>query len=217
VRQAYTGLAPAGREAAVAVRSSATAEDLAEASFAGQQDTYLNVVGGSDVVAAVRRCWASLWTDRAVFYRASHGVDPRQVLLAAVVQEMVPAAVSGVLFTANPVTGRRDEAVVELDRGSGVQDPWRVIDVDADEADGRRRVDAESRREEVRALTDLGRREPAPRSNHDARARAAWDPADGRVLDVASTPFDRHRGPPVGKEDGEASCRRDRRPRDVER
>ena len=103
----------------VAVRSSATAEDLPYASFAGQQDTYLNVVGVAQVIDAVRRCWASLWTDRAVSYRASNGIDPRTVRLAVAVQEMVEAEVSGVLFTANPLTGKRRQAVIDASPGLG--------------------------------------------------------------------------------------------------
>ncbi|MBB4914733.1 PEP/pyruvate-binding domain-containing protein [Streptosporangium saharense] len=103
----------------VAVRSSATAEDLPHASFAGQQDTYLNVVGEEAVLDAVRRCWASLWTDRAVAYRAANGIDHRTVLLAVVIQEMVCSEVAGVMFTANPVTGRRHEAVIDASPGLG--------------------------------------------------------------------------------------------------
>ncbi|GIH90265.1 PEP/pyruvate-binding domain-containing protein [Planobispora siamensis] len=103
----------------VAVRSSATAEDLPHASFAGQQDTYLNVVGRDAVLEAVRRCWASLWTDRAVAYRAANGIDHRAVRLAVVIQEMVRAEVAGVMFTANPVTGRRREAVIDASPGLG--------------------------------------------------------------------------------------------------
>ncbi|HEV8636307.1 MAG TPA: PEP/pyruvate-binding domain-containing protein [Chloroflexota bacterium] len=105
--------------APVAVRSSATAEDLPTASFAGQQDTYLNVVGGEALLDAVRRCWASLWTDRAVAYRASNGIDQRAVRLAVAVQRMVDARVAGVLFTANPLTGRRRQAVIEASPGLG--------------------------------------------------------------------------------------------------
>lgn len=116
VLAAYAAL---GTDAAVAVRSSATAEDLAFASFAGQQDTFLNVVGVEAVLAAVRRCWASLWTDRAVTYRAVQGIGPSAVSLAVVVQRMVDAAVAGVLFTANPVTGRRHEAVIDASPGLG--------------------------------------------------------------------------------------------------
>ncbi|MGW0479706.1 PEP/pyruvate-binding domain-containing protein [Nonomuraea sp. NPDC003214] len=104
---------------AVAVRSSATAEDLPFASFAGQQDTYLNVVGEQALLDAVRRCWASLWTDRAVAYRESNGIDHAAVSLAVVVQDMVDARVAGVMFTANPVTGRRHEAVIDASPGLG--------------------------------------------------------------------------------------------------
>lgn len=92
-------------EPAVAVRSSATAEDSAEASFAGQQDTYLGVVGVEAVLDAVRRCWSSLWTDRAVDYRRQQGVPDDGLALAVVVQAMVPADTAGVLFTRDPVTG----------------------------------------------------------------------------------------------------------------
>ncbi|WP_115787132.1 PEP/pyruvate-binding domain-containing protein [Arthrobacter silvisoli] len=116
VRDAYLSLGP---DAAVAVRSSATAEDLPFASFAGQQDTYLNVVGADAVLEAVRKCWASLWTDRAVSYRASNGIDHAAVSLAVVVQLLVDAATAGVLFTANPVTGRRHEAVIDASPGLG--------------------------------------------------------------------------------------------------
>jgi phosphoenolpyruvate synthase/pyruvate phosphate dikinase len=81
----------------VAVRSSATAEDLPELSFAGQQETYLNVQGGAAVQAAVQRCWGSLWTPRAIGYRLQHGIDQRAVSLAAVVQRLVPAEAAGIL------------------------------------------------------------------------------------------------------------------------
>ncbi|MGR6916311.1 PEP/pyruvate-binding domain-containing protein [[Actinomadura] parvosata] len=108
-----------GDDVPVAVRSSATAEDLPFASFAGQQDTFLNVVGAEAVVQAVRRCWASLWTDRAVAYRESNGIDHAAVRLAVVVQVMVDARVAGVLFTANPVTGRRHESVIDASPGLG--------------------------------------------------------------------------------------------------
>jgi len=103
----------------VAVRSSATAEDLPFASFAGQQDSYLDVIGADAVVAAVRRCWASLWSDRAVAYRSAYGISNRDVGLAVVVQAMVDAATAGVLFTANPVTGTRTETVINASPGSG--------------------------------------------------------------------------------------------------
>jgi phosphohistidine swiveling domain-containing protein len=118
--QAITGAyRTLGASVPVAVRSSATAEDLPHASFAGQQDTYLNVVGDEAVLEAVRRCWASLWTDRAVSYRSGGGIDPRGVRLAVAVQRMVEAAVAGVLFTANPLTGRRRQAVIDASPGLG--------------------------------------------------------------------------------------------------
>jgi phosphohistidine swiveling domain-containing protein len=103
----------------VAVRSSATAEDLPFASFAGQQDTYLNVIDAVALLDAVRKCWASLWTDRAVAYRASRNIEPATVALAVVVQRMVDAEAAGVMFTANPVTGRRREAVIDASPGLG--------------------------------------------------------------------------------------------------
>ncbi|MGN6635179.1 MAG: PEP/pyruvate-binding domain-containing protein [Oryzihumus sp.] len=115
---AYESL-PDGPDVPVAVRSSATAEDLPTASFAGQQDTFLNVVGTSAVLEAVRRCWASLWTDRAVTYRQVNGIDHTSVRLAVVVQRMVDAAVAGVLFTADPISGARHHAVIEASPGLG--------------------------------------------------------------------------------------------------
>ncbi|WP_336716166.1 PEP/pyruvate-binding domain-containing protein [Arthrobacter sp. USHLN218] len=103
----------------VAVRSSATAEDLPGAAFAGQQDTFLDVDGERAVLRAVAGCWASLWTDRAMAYRNRNGIDPHQVGIAVVIQRMVRAEAAGVLFTANPLTGRRGELVVEAAAGLG--------------------------------------------------------------------------------------------------
>ncbi|MGW2340001.1 PEP/pyruvate-binding domain-containing protein [Streptomyces sp. NPDC001661] len=139
---AYTELgAETGGDAAVAVRSSATAEDLPFASFAGQQDTYLNVVGADAVLDAVRRCWASLWTDRAVSYRESNGIDHGSVRLAVVVQRMVDSAVSGVMFTANPVTGRRDQAVIDASPGLGEAVVSGAVNPDHFVVDGREIVE----------------------------------------------------------------------------
>jgi phosphohistidine swiveling domain-containing protein len=103
----------------VAVRSSATAEDLPGFSFAGQQDTYLNVVGEPALQEAIVDCWSSLWTARAIGYRARNRIDHADVSLAVVVQEMVPSEVSGVLFTANPLTGKRSEMVIDATFGLG--------------------------------------------------------------------------------------------------
>ncbi len=115
IRDAYAALG-AGP---VAVRSSATAEDLPEMSFAGQQDTFLNVVGDAALLDAVVRCWSSLWTARAIGYRTRNGLAHDAVALAVVVQEMVPSDASGVLFTANPLTGNRTEIVVDATFGLG--------------------------------------------------------------------------------------------------
>ncbi len=112
-------LARLGEKAAYAVRSSATAEDLPTASFAGQQDTYLNVVGPAAVLRQVSRCWASLFTERAVTYRLQNGVDHRKVHMAVVVQRMVFPQAAGILFTADPVTFNRKIASVEAGFGLG--------------------------------------------------------------------------------------------------
>ncbi|MCY0956756.1 rifamycin-inactivating phosphotransferase [Streptomyces sp. H27-H5] len=112
-------LARSGAEAAYAVRSSATAEDLPTASFAGQQDTYLNVVGETAILRHISRCWASLFTERAVTYRRRNGIDDRTVDMAVVVQRMVFPQAAGVLFTADPVTGNRKVATVDAGFGLG--------------------------------------------------------------------------------------------------
>ncbi len=112
-------LARLGEQAAYAVRSSATAEDLPTASFAGQHDTYLNVVGPAAILQHVSRCWASLFTERAVSYRLRNGVDHRKVQMAVVVQQMVFPQAAGVLFTADPVTSNRKVCSVEACFGLG--------------------------------------------------------------------------------------------------
>jgi pyruvate,water dikinase len=112
-------LARLGEQAAYAVRSSATAEDLPTASFAGQQDTYLNVVGPAAILQHVSRCWTSLFTERAVTYRLRNGFDHRKVHMAVVVQQMVFPQAAGILFTADPVTSNRKVASVEASFGLG--------------------------------------------------------------------------------------------------
>ncbi len=111
-------LSSLGEENAYAVRSSATAEDLPTASFAGQQDTYLNIMGKQPILSHVSKCWASLYTDRAVAYRIQNGFDHRKVQLAVVVQKMVFPQVAGILFTADPVTSNRK--VTSIDAGFGL-------------------------------------------------------------------------------------------------
>jgi phosphoenolpyruvate synthase/pyruvate phosphate dikinase len=117
ILQAYSALP--GANPAVAVRSSATAEDLPEASFAGQQETYLNVSGPEAVLKAVKKCWASLWTARAIAYRIRQGISPESVALAVVVQVLIPAEAAGILFTADPVTGQRNRAMISAAWGLG--------------------------------------------------------------------------------------------------
>jgi pyruvate,water dikinase len=112
-------LAGIGEHEACAVRSSATAEDLPATSFAGQQDTYLNVVGPAAILQHIRRCWASLFSERAVTYRLRNGVDHRRVHMAVVVQRMVLPHVSGIMFTADPVTSNRRVVSVEASFGLG--------------------------------------------------------------------------------------------------
>ncbi|GCE07707.1 PEP/pyruvate-binding domain-containing protein [Dictyobacter aurantiacus] len=132
ITKSYQALSD-GSPIPVAVRSSATTEDLPDASFAGQQETFLNVIGIDAVLSAVHQCFVSLWTDRAIAYRASLGIGPQSVRLAVVVQRMVVPEVAGVLFTANPLTGKRREAVIEANPNlgeavvSGITNPDHVV------------------------------------------------------------------------------------------
>lgn len=137
VIQAWQAL---GTEHALAVRSSATAEDLPGASFAGQQDTYLNIVGEAALLDAVRRCWISLFTDRAVLYRARNHFGHRAVRLSVVVQRLVDPQVSGILFTADPITGHR--GIVSIDAGFGLGEALvgGLISADQYRVDRRRHV-----------------------------------------------------------------------------
>ncbi|MEH0552257.1 rifamycin-inactivating phosphotransferase [Streptomyces sp. B21-101] len=209
-------LAELGEHTACAVRSSATAEDLPTASFAGQQDTYLNVVGPAAVLRHVSRCWASLFTERAVVYRRRNGVDHRTVHMAVVVQQMVFPQSSGILFTADPVTGNRKVATVDAGFGlgealvSGLVNPdvFRVRDgevvartiavkhraLHALPAGGTREVAIESQQREQPALTNaqavrlagIGRRIEA----HFGRPQdIEWCLVDGDFRIVQSRPI----------------------------
>jgi len=159
VTAAYLAL---GEGAPVAVRSSATAEDLPGASFAGQQDTYLNVVGVAALLDAVRRCWASLWTDRAVAYRADAGIPHAGTQLAVVVQRMVDARAAGVLFTADPISGRRSRSVLDAAAGLGDAVVSGAVDPDHWVVDGRAITSGPPAGcltdRQVRDLVELGRR-----------------------------------------------------------
>ena len=165
-----------GEHAAYAVRSSATMEDLPVASFAGQQDTYLNVVSSAAILQCVRRCWASLFTERAVIYRLQHGFDHRLVQMAVVVQHMVFPQTSGILFTADPMTSNRKVMCVEASFGlgeavvSGLVSPdvyrvrdgqivakalaTKVVAIEASPAGGTQQVTIDPSRQTVPSLTD---------------------------------------------------------------
>jgi pyruvate,water dikinase len=117
IRKAYVELG--GEDLAVAVRSSATAEDLPDMSFAGQQETYLNMHGEAMILEAVKDCWASLWTERAIVYRARHNIEPQDVSMGVVVQELVSADAAGILFTADPLTEAKDQMMINASWGLG--------------------------------------------------------------------------------------------------
>jgi rifampicin phosphotransferase len=181
IQQSYAALG-AG-DLAVAVRSSATAEDLPELSFAGQQETYLNICGAASVLAAVQRCWASLWTARAIGYRARHGIAPDDVGLAVVVQELVPADAAGVLFTANPLTGARDQLVINAAWGLGEAIVGGQVTPDTLVVDRTTAAVIEqqiSRKEQMTVRTAEGTREqPVPAEQRD---RAVLSPAQATEL-----------------------------------
>ena len=112
-------LSQLGDDHAYAVRSSATAEDLPYASFAGQQDSYLNIIGKESILQHIRKCWASLFTDRAVIYRIQNGFDHSQVYLSVIIQRMVFPQASGILFTADPITSNRNLLSINASFGLG--------------------------------------------------------------------------------------------------
>ena len=119
VLKAYKTLSGFLKQALVAVRSSATAEDLPTASFAGQQATFLNIKGEANLVNAVRECWASLFTPRAIFYREENKIPHEKVKISVIVQKMLQSVVSGVAFTIDPVTNQKDRIVIEAIWGLG--------------------------------------------------------------------------------------------------
>ncbi|MGF9648673.1 PEP/pyruvate-binding domain-containing protein [Pseudarthrobacter oxydans] len=205
------------RETAVAVRSSATAEDLASASFAGQQETYLNVRGMVELSTAVIDCWASLWTARAMAYRAREGVGPQEVRLAVVIQQMVEAEAAGVMFTANPSNGRRDQTVISaawglgesvvsgmvttddvvVDAGTGTVVSRRTADKDvmtvyAEKGTRQQPVAAARRREPVlddRAAAELVRHGRRATDHFGAPQDIEWARAAGKFFILQSRPI----------------------------
>lgn len=191
---AYRGLG----SVPVAVRSSATAEDLPEAAFAGQQETFLNVIGEEQLFEAVRACWASLWSERAVAYRLHQKVDQRAVKLAVVVQKMVPADVAGVMFTADPVSGARGELVIDASPGLGEAVVAGVVTPDHFVVDKRWRRIKQARpgRREVviRARAEGGTEQVRP--DGKTAAEPALPPAALRKLAGLGLAIERHYGAP---------------------
>ncbi|PJE94630.1 phosphoenolpyruvate synthase [Streptomyces carminius] len=185
-----------GGQAACAVRSSATAEDSPTASFAGQHDTYLNVVGAEAVLRHIGRCWASLFTERAVTYRLHNGFDHRAARMAVVVQRMVPPYAAGILFTADPVTGDRRTATVEAGFGLGEALVSGLVNPDVytvrDGAVTARTVAV--KRRAVRALPGGGTRETAVDPEH--RERPALTDAQAVRLVALGRRIEAHLGRP---------------------
>lgn len=183
----------------VAVRSSATAEDLPDMSFAGQQDTYLNLRGEAPVLDAIKRCWASLWTARAIGYRARQHVASADVSLAVVVQELVPAEAAGILFTAHPVTGTREQMVINAAWGLGEAIVGGLVTPDTlvvKRADGTLISQQINEKSMMTVRTGTGtREEPVPL---DKRRRAALTSEQaaqlaslgGRIEDLYGQPMD---------------------------
>ena len=198
IHQAYAALYPeAEAPLPLAVRSSATAEDLPGASFAGQQESYLNVRGERALLEAVKRCWSSLWTARAMAYRTRQGIDPTAVGLAVVVQTLVPADAAGVLFTANPLTGARDEVVISAAWGlgeaivSGQVTPDHIV---ADKATGAIRQMETGDKAVMTAPTSTGTEERAVPA--DRRRASVLDAAQVARLATVASAVEAHYGAP---------------------
>ena len=194
ITDAYAAL---GDGVPVAVRSSATAEDLPEASFAGQQDTYLNVRGLEDLLAAVRDCWASLWTARAMAYRARQAIDPASVSLAVVVQQMIDAESAGVMFTANPSNGHRDETVISAAWGLGesvVSGSVNTDNIVVREADGTV-LSSETADKAVMIVPAEHRTEERPVPD-EQRSQPVLSESDAAVLAAYGSRIENHYGAP---------------------
>ena len=183
---------------AVAVRSSATAEDLPGAAFAGQQETFLNVQDEPALLEAVRGCWASLWSERAVLYRVRQSVDQSSVKLAIVVQQMAPAEVAGVMFTANPVSGVRDELVIDASLGLGEAVVGGLVTPDHFVLDKSRQRIREQRigRKEVIVRAKAGGGTEQLKLEPAQTSAAVLTPAALRILAKAGLEIERHYGTP---------------------
>jgi pyruvate,water dikinase len=164
-----------GEEYAYAIRSSATAEDLPTASFAGQQDTYLNIIGNTAILKHISKCWASLFTERAVTYRLQNGFDHRKVQLAVVVQKMVFPQAAGILFTADPVTSNRKVSSIDASFGLGEALVSGLVNADVYKARDGKVIDKKisTKKLAIYALKDGGTEEKAiepERQNRQALA-----------------------------------------------
>lgn len=196
IRRAYTKLSEV--EQPVAVRSSATAEDLPEMSFAGQQETYLNIYGAEAVLEAVKKCWASLWTARAIGYRARHDIPSQDVSLAVVVQALVPAEAAGILFTANPLTGARGQMMINAAWGLGEAIVGGHVTPDTvvvDKASGKVVESKISQKDVMTIRTPEGTRQEAVPENR--RNQAVLGPAQAAELTQIGTQIEEMYGQPM--------------------
>ncbi len=219
----------------VAVRSSATAEDLPGASFAGQQETYLNIRGSDAVLDAVKKCWASLWTARAIAYRLKNNIEQDSVALAVVVQELVLADAAGIMFTANPLNGKRDELAINAAWGLGEAIVSGAVTPDTitiSKATGRVLAQETAEKALMTVRTEQGTREvPVPASQRKkavlSKAQTAelarlgvaierlyempmdveWALAGGRFHIVQARPITALPEPPRGVESPRPNCR----------
>ena len=183
---------------AVAVRSSATAEDLPSAAFAGQQETFLNTVGEEELIRAVRACWGSLWSERAILYRARQNVEQNTVKLAIVVQQMVPADVAGVMFTADPISGERNELSIDASPGLGEAVVSGMVTPDHFVVNKRsgRIVEKRIGKREVLIRPKAGGGTEQVQPHQESKPAAALPPQALRKLSRLGTEIERHYGMP---------------------
>ncbi|MFF3023750.1 phosphoenolpyruvate synthase [Gottfriedia sp. NPDC057948] len=183
VNAVSTYLSKFGEELAYAVRSSATAEDLPHASFAGQQDTYLNIIGKENILQHISRCWASLFTDRAVIYRMQNEFDHNQVYLSVVIQKMVFPQASGILFTADPITSNRKVVSIDASFGLGEALVSGLVSADCYMVQDNKIID---KRIATKKLAIYGRREGGTESQQiDSQKQITQTLTDQQILQLA--------------------------------
>ncbi|PGZ89880.1 MULTISPECIES: phosphoenolpyruvate synthase [unclassified Bacillus (in: firmicutes)] len=183
VNAVSTYLSKFGEELAYAVRSSATAEDLPHASFAGQQDTYLNIIGKENILQHISKCWASLFTDRAVIYRMQNEFDHNQVYLSVVIQKMVFPQASGILFTADPITSNRKVLSIDASFGLGEALVSGLVSADCYKVQGNEIVD---KRIATKKLAIYGRKEGGTETQQiDSKKQMAQTLSEQQILQLA--------------------------------